>query len=311
MTPVNAGNATPTATAAKEPIPALNKGNLIQYWRTKLGKMQIWHYLSLTTLLALSFGPLLLLFIDSGKTTEQFESHPWSLTTPYHWSNYWRMLVGMRRYMVNSSFVSLVAIPLALLIASYTSYIFARFKFYGKEFLFNVVIFLMMIPFVLYLVPQYILIQQLGLLNSLWALIFPYAAGGAVFGVFLIRPFMASLSEELFEAARLDGATDWQVFYSIALPLCRPILATLMILLLLGQWNDLIWPSVTLTNQDMYTVTLGVFSLGKTVYGGMAGRPPWGMMFAAFVISSLPLLLVFIIARKAFLKGLSSGALKF
>ena len=311
MTPINAGNATPTATTTKETIPALPKGNLIQYWRTKWGKMQIWHYLALTTLLAISFGPLLLLFIDSGKTTEQFEAHPWSFTPPYHWSNYWRMLVGMRRYIFNSSIISMVAIPFALLLASYTSYIFARFKFHGKEFLFNVIIFLMMVPFVLYLVPQYILIQKLGLLNTLWALIFPYAAGGAVFGVFLIRPFMASIPEALFEAARLDGASDSQVFYYIALPLCRPILATLMILLLLGQWNDLIWPSVTLTNQDMYTVTLGVFSLGKTVYGGMAGRPPWGMMFAAFVISSVPLMLVFIFARKAFLKGLSSGALKF
>ena len=288
-----------------------SKTNLIKDWRIKWVRLQVWHYLSLTILLLLSFGPLILLFIDAGKTTKQFESHPWSLTTPYHWSNYWRMLVGMRRYILNSSIVSIVAIPLALSLASYSSYIFARFKFQGKEFLFNLIIFLMMIPFVLYLVPQYLLVLNLGLMNTLWALIFPYAAGGAVFGVFLIRPFMASLSEELFEAARLDGASDWQVFYSIALPLCRPILATLMILLLLGQWNDLIWPSVTITDKDLYTVTLGVFSLGQQVYGGGSGRLPWGMMFAAFIISSLPLLLTFILARKAFLKGLSSGALKF
>ena len=269
------------------------------------------HVVLIPTLL-LSLAPLVLLLIDAGKSADQFEAHPWTLTLPYYFKNYWVMAGGMGRYILNSSIISGIAIPLALALASYTSYVFARFSFPGKETLFYAIIMLMMIPFVLYLVPQYLLVLSLGMMNTRWALIFPYAAGGAVFGVFLIRPFMAGLPEELFEAARIDGAGDWQVFYKIALPLCRPIMATLMIILLLGQWNDIIWPSVTLTSDKVYTVTLGIFSIAKSVFHGSSlGQTQWGFMFAAFVISSLPLVFVFTLARKAFIQGLSSGALKF
>lgn len=280
--------------------------------RAGLQRLQGLLHLVLIPTLLLSIGPLVLLLIGAGKTAYQFEAHPWTLTLPYHVKNYWIMTGGMGRYILNSSIISAIAIPLTLALASYTSYVFARFSFPGKEMFFYAIIMLMMIPFVLYLVPQFLLVFRLGLLNTRWALIFPYAAGGAVFGVFLMRPFMAGLPEELFEAARIDGAGDWQVFYKIALPLCRPIMATLMIILLLGQWNDIIWPSVTLTEDKLYTVTLGIFSLAKSgFHGASLGQTQWGLIFASFVISSLPLVLVFILARKAFIRGLSSGALKF
>ena len=287
-------------------------GNIPPSIRAGLQRLQGLLHLILIPILFMSLAPLVLLLIDAGKTTEQFEAHPWTLTLPYHFENYWVMAGGMSRYIINSSIISGIAIPFALALASYTSYVFARFGFPGKEALYYAIIMLMMIPFVLYLVPQYLLVLNLGLMNTRWALIFPYAAGGAVFGVFLIRPFMAGLPEELFEAARIDGAGDWQVFYRIALPLCRPILATLMIILLLGQWNDIIWPSVTMTQDKVYTVTLGIFSIAKAVFHGSSlGQTQWGFMFAAFVTSSLPLVFVFILARKAFIQGLSSGALKF
>ena len=145
------------------------------------------HVVLIPTLL-LSLAPLVLLLIDAGKSADQFEAHPWTLTLPYYFKNYWVMAGGMGRYILNSSIISGIAIPLALALASYTSYVFARFSFPGKETLFYAIIMLMMIPFVLYLVPQYLLVLSLGMMNTRWALIFPYAAGGAVFGVFLIRP---------------------------------------------------------------------------------------------------------------------------
>jgi ABC-type glycerol-3-phosphate transport system permease component len=268
----------------------------------------------LIVLLVLMLVPLYLLLIDAGKTTHQFDAHPLTLTLPYHFEHYMDMVRGMYRYIVNSAIISLISIPLALGLASYAAYTFARFSFPGREFLYYAIIMLMMIPFVLSLVPQYVLVLRLGLMNTRWALVFPYAAGGTVFGVFLMRPFIASLNEEFFEAARIDGASALQEYWWIALPLCKPILATLSIMLLLSQWNDLIWPAVTLHDKGLYTVTLGVFSLASTIFAGGAAagsQTQWGHMFAAFVISAVPIFLVFVVARKAFIEGLTSGALKF
>ena len=133
--------------------------------RAGLQRIQGLLHLILVPTLLLSLGPLVLLLIDAGKTAEQFEAHPWTLTLPYHFKNYWVMAGGMSRYILNSSIISGIAIPLALALASYTSYVFARFSFPGKESLFYAIIMLMMIPFVLYLVPQYLLVLSLGLMK--------------------------------------------------------------------------------------------------------------------------------------------------
>ena len=272
-------------------------------------------HLFLGLLFLLSLVPLGMLLLGAGKTTHQFQASPYQLTLPYHFEHYWMMARGMSRYILNSSIVSTVAISLTLVFASYGAYNFARFSFPGKDLLYYAVITLMMIPFVLYLVPQYVLVLRLGMIDSLWALIWPYTAGGTVLGLFLIRPFIASLPQALFESARIDGASEWQEFWYIALPLCRPIMATLAIILLLGQWNDLIWPAVTLTRSPQYTVALGVFSIASVMQvsgvGSATSMVQWGQMFAAFAISAVPLFLVFIVARRVFVKGLTSGALKF
>jgi len=257
-------------------------------------------------LLALSLIPVVMLFIQSGKTAAQFDANPWGLALPYYFDNYVRIAPGVFDYLLNTITVCTAAILIALVLSSYTAFVFARFSFPGKEILYYAVIALMMVPFILTLVPQYMLVRQLGLLNTLWALILPYAAGGAVFGVFLLRPFIASLPEELFEAARMDGASDWQAFYFIALPLSAPILITLTILLLLGQWNDVIWPSVAISDEALYTVSIGVWSLTR----GYTQTTEWGLVFAAFTVTSLPIFILFIFTRRFFIQGLSSGALK-
>jgi ABC-type glycerol-3-phosphate transport system permease component len=260
----------------------------------------------LMLLLLLSLLPVAMLFIQSGKTAEQFDANPWGLALPYNFGNFAQIAPGVTGYLMNTLTVCIAAISIALTIASFSAYVFARFAFPGKELLYYAVISLMMVPFVLSLVPQYILIRRLGLLDTLWALIFPYAAGGAVFGVFLLRPFIASLPEDLFEAARMDGANELQTFFRIALPLCAPIIVTLSILLLLGQWNDVIWPSVAVLDEQYYTVSIGIWSLTR----GYTQQTEWGLVFAAFTITSLPILILFIVARRFFIQGLSSGAIK-
>lgn len=261
---------------------------------------------ALAVLLFLSLVPVGMLLIQGGKTGHQFDANPWGIMLPYHFDNYSRIGRAVTGYITNTIIVSAVATGMAVMLASYTSYIFARFSFPGKEYLFYTIIGLMMIPFVLSLIPQYMLVLRLGLTNTRWALIFPYAAGGAAFGVFLLRPFMASLPEELFEAARIDGAGELQTYRWLAFPLSTPIMATLAILLVLGQWNDIIWASVVINDEELYTVSLGVWSMVRAY----TEQTQWGLVFAGFTVTSLPIIILFIFTRNLFIKGLSSGALK-
>jgi multiple sugar transport system permease protein/raffinose/stachyose/melibiose transport system permease protein len=191
-----------------------------------------------------------------------------------------------------------------LAFSSFPAYVFARFRFPLKELLYYLIISLLMIPPVLTLVPQYVLISDLGLLNSRLALILPYIAGGQVFGIFLLRSFYASQPQELFEAAQIDGAGDLLTFWHIALPLARPILGTLAVLNVVGTWNDIVWPTIVFSDQSLQNL-----SVGLTVFESEYNTN-WGPLFAGYVIAALPLLLLFALVSRWFVEGLSSGALK-
>jgi ABC-type glycerol-3-phosphate transport system permease component len=143
-----------------------------------------------------------------------------------------------------------------------------------------------------------------GLLNTLWALILPYISGGQVFGMFLLRSFFASLPEEMFESARMDGAGDLTMLWRLAVPLSSSILGTLAILQVLSSWNDLIWPSVTLQEEGVKTLVLGLWQFQGQYYTN------WGPLMAGYVIASIPLIIMFAFTSRLFVKGLSSGAIK-
>ncbi|HEY3079959.1 MAG TPA: carbohydrate ABC transporter permease, partial [Chloroflexota bacterium] len=170
--------------------------------------------------------------------------------------------------------------------------------------LFFLVIALLMIPGILTLVPQFILIRGLGLFNTPWALIVPYISGGQVFAIFILRQFFAAIPEELFEAARTDGASEARAFLMISVPLSQSILGVVTIMHVLHSWNDLIWPLVTLTSQSNFTLTLGLFAFRNENWTN------WGPLFAGYVIASIPLLILFALTSRLFVEGLASGALK-
>ncbi|MGB9681389.1 MAG: carbohydrate ABC transporter permease, partial [bacterium] len=134
----------------------------------------------------------------------------------------------------------------------------------------------------------------------------PYISGGQVFGIFILRSFIASLPEELFESARVDGASTLQTFFSIAIPLSKPILVTVAIMNILGTWNDYVWPLVTIPDGRLWTITVGIVSFSSQ-YGGLE---MWGPMFAGYVIASIPLIILFFFTMRYFIAGLTSGALK-
>jgi ABC-type glycerol-3-phosphate transport system permease component len=143
-----------------------------------------------------------------------------------------------------------------------------------------------------------------GLLNSHLALVLPYLAGGQVFAIFILRSFLAALPEELFEAARLDGASELQLYARIAMPLCRPIIGTIAVMTTLSSWNDYVWPLIVLSDDTRKTL-----SIGLAFFRG-AYATTYGPLFAGYVIASLPLLVLFLLTMRAFIAGLTSGAIK-
>ena len=258
----------------------------------------------LLVLLVLTFYPFVAMLVISGKTYAQFTTDPFTLSIPFHWENFAFAWSRVAPYIGNSLIVSVGSGLGVLILSSLSAFIFARYRFPGREFLFYLIISLLLIPGILTLIPQFVLVRDLHLLNTRWALILPYISGGQVFGIFLLRSYFAALPEELFEAARLDGAGEMTILTRIVLPLSWSILGTLAILHVLGTWNDLIWPVLVINDDSLKTVVTGIAS-----YQGQYASD-WGLLMAAYTLASLPLLLLFMVTSRYFIAGLASGALK-
>lgn len=254
----------------------------------------------------LTFYPFVFTIITSFKSSSQFTHNFWGLMLPLNPVNYKDAWIRVSPYIFNSLVVTLVTVTGVLFISSISGFVFARYRFPGREFLFLIILALLMIPGILTLVPAFILVKNLGLLGTRWALIVPYIAGGQVFAIFILRSFMASLPNELFEAAKVDGAKTLQMYYHIALPMSMPILVTIAIMNILSTWNDYVWPLVTLPKSKLWTITIGIVSFGSQYLG----LENYGPMFAGYVIASLPLIILFFFTMRYFIQGLSSGALK-
>jgi len=252
------------------------------------------------------FFPFAVLLINSMKSPYQFwHTEPWEFAFPLHLvENYRYGLAKIWPALLNTTFYSIVVCGAVVVLAAFSAFVFARFRFRGRELLFGLIIALMMVPGFLSLFPAFMLNKYLGLLDSRWVMILPYVAAGQVLGIFLLRVFFESQPAQLFEAARIDGAGDFQMFWHVGVPLCAPMMATLAIMNALALWNDLIWPYMTLGDTAKWPVALAIFNMFQD--GGIS----WGTLFAAYVLASLPLLILFFFASGYFVRGLSSGALK-
>jgi ABC-type glycerol-3-phosphate transport system permease component len=188
------------------------------------------------------------------------------------------------------------------------AYTFAHIRFPGRDVLFYLVLAVMMIPGIILLTPHFIIATDLGLRGSLWGLIVFYVAGGLPFGILLITTFFRSQPAEIFEAARLDGASELQCLRQIAVPLAFPIMVTVAILGFLSIYSDFIWPSLMLS-QNQHTLLLALEQYNPQV-GEFGSRPNIGMQTAGYVFATLPQLLVFAFGMKYFIQGVTSGAIK-
>jgi len=259
----------------------------------------------LLAILALSFLTIALMVFLSLKDNGQIYGRFWSLPDPVRWENYREGWVAMRRYIFNTLWYSLASVALVVFLSSLSGYVFARHRFPGKEVIYVVILALLMVPGVLTLIPAFVLVGELGLLNTPWALILPWTAGGQIFGILLCRSFFATLPQELFDAAKVDGASDFEQYFRIALPLSWPILVTLAIMHLVGSYNDFIWPLLTITDDNIQVVTVGL-----THFQGEFGTVSLGPQMAAYAVASLPLVILFAFGMRYYVRGLTSGAVK-
>ncbi|MDI3298048.1 MAG: carbohydrate ABC transporter permease [Bacillota bacterium] len=253
-------------------------------------------------LVAISAGflvPLAWLVLSSLKPGDEiFIFPPRWFPSVFRWSNYAQAVTSIPflRFTLNTLLIAGVGVVGNVLSSSVVAYGFARYRFPGRDALFVLMLATTMIPFQVLMVPQYILFKQLGWLNSFLPLTVP-AFFGSAFYVFMLRQFILTLPPELDDAARIDGANAWQIFWHIVLPNLRPALTAVGIFAFQGAWNDFLAPLIYLDDHNLYTLQLGL-----NLFRG-SFRTEWNLLMAASVLTILPVLLLFFFAQRHFIEG--------
>lgn len=206
------------------------------------------------------------------------------------------------RFLSNSLFVTVVATAITLLINSMAAYGLAVYEFRGKAAATLAVIGTLMIPITIVLVPVYLVVTELGLVNSLWAVILPGAATPT--GVFLLRQYMLTLPRDLIEAARMDKASEWQIYWRIVMPLTLPALAVLAIFSIMWRWNEFLWPLAVLTKTEVYTLQIGLAAFQGEL------QTQWHYLLAMTVVTLAPVALVFVFLQRFITTGIGSTGMK-
>ncbi|MEZ4617639.1 MAG: carbohydrate ABC transporter permease [Caldilineaceae bacterium] len=271
-------------------------------------RLRVWLSYALLFLLALSFFyPFLLATTTSFKPLPEIAADPVQLL-PDQWTlEGYRSMddLNVTRWMVNSAIVAVTVTLGNVLFASMAGYALARIPFPGRTPLFLAIIGTMMIPGIVLLIPRFIVFKQLGLIDTYAGLILPMLV--LPFGIFLMKQFFESIPGELEEAARVDGASRWVMFFRVVLPLARPALIALIIFTFQGNWNEFMNPLIVInTNQDLYTLPLGLALLR----GGIGQNLQWNALLAGSMLTTLPMALIFLFFQRYFIEGISYSGLK-
>ncbi len=267
---------------------------------------------ALLSLALLWLLPVVWVLVTSLKLTENIvrlppEWIPWPATAGhYHevlFSSSRTARIG--RAFLNSLVISIGTVILVVTTSAMAAYPLARMRFPGRDLVFVILIGSLMIPNAVVLVPQYALTQQLGWLSTYQGLIVPEAAMTFAFGVFLLRQFFVTMPGELQDAALIDGANAWQVFWRIVLPLSQPVLAALAIFAFRSAWNDFLWPLIAVNKPDMFPLPVALALLR-----GAYASESYGPIMAGAILSAIPLLVVFIVANRRIVEGVRLSGLK-
>ena len=251
--------------------------------------------------------PFLWLVISSVKPQEQiFIFPPEWIPREFRWQNYIEALVykPFYRFILNTLLIAVANQIAILLTASFCGYGFARIAFPGRDFWFGIVMATLMVPYIVLMVPQFIIFTKLGWIDTYLPLTVPFFFGGGAFNIFLFRQFFRSLPEELADAGRIDGNSEFGVYWRIMLPLCKPALATVAVFTFLSTWNDFLAPLLYLRSDYNFTVALGLATFRSVM------NTRWDLLMAASTAMIAPIILLFFFAQRYFVEGMVLSGLK-
>lgn len=253
----------------------------------------------------LVFLPFLYMVSTSVKSMNEVFTTPvkW-IPDDFRWDNFstaWQEH-NISRYYLNSLFVGVSVTVLNLITCSLAGYSFAKFHYPGRNLLFGTVLFTMMIPIASMIIPLYLVVKELGWINTYWGLIFP--AGTSAFGIFLMRQHMLSIPEDLLDAARIDGANEPRIFLQIVVPLVKTSIASLAIFIFMWNWDSFLWPLLVVTQDDYRTLPLGI-AMFESAYG-----TNYPQLMAVAVVAMLPVLIVFILMQRHFIAAMTMSGVK-
>jgi multiple sugar transport system permease protein len=281
-----------------------SKAPIYSLWRRR---GDFFTHLVLIAACAIIIVPLAWMMLTTLKAHEDVLTKPpwWIPAHPSLLSNIRHVFerIDFGRYFLNSLFVSTSITLLDLFFSTITGYALAKYNFPGKSIVFGVVIGTMMVPFIVILVPQYILVRDLGWLDSYTGLIVPFAISS--FGIFLMRQALASTPDELIDAARIDGAGEWRILFQIVVPLHAPALISLAILRFLGEWDSLLWPLVATNSGSMRTMSLGMALMQDDRYG--TDLPT---LMTAATMAIAPIVVAYVFLQRFFIKSVASSGVK-
>jgi multiple sugar transport system permease protein len=225
---------------------------------------------------------------------------PRTVTFEHYRDVFTRLKMG--RYLANSALIAVAVTAISLVVNSMAGYAFAKLRFRGRDRVFRVLSGGLVIPVQVSMLPLFLLMRELHLINSYWGVIIPSMA--SIFAIFLVRQYAVSIPDDLLDAARIDGASEWRIYWAVVLPVIRPILATLAIWTFLTTWNDFMWPLIVLSDESKYTLPVALASLvGEHVQDTE-------LMMAGSVLTVLPVLLVFLALQRYYIQGVMAGSVK-
>lgn len=250
--------------------------------------------------------PILVAIVGGFKTSGELTTSPFSLPARWHWENYGNILVqsDFWQAVVNSVITMLGTVSLLLLIACPTAFVFARMPFRGREVIFNIMLFGLLFPLTMAILPLYITLRNLQLIDNLLGLILPQAAFGIPTTILILRNFFRAIPHELEEATYIDGGTQIDFFWRILLPLARPSLAAVGMLTMVASWNNFLLPLLVLNSSRLWTLPLGIMQF-QTEHGN-----DWASIMAFVSITMIPAIIFYLFAERYLIAGLTTGAVK-
>ena len=210
--------------------------------------------------------------------------------------------LSLARYAVNSALLAVSVTLISLLLNSMAGYAFAKFRFGGRDRIFQTLLAALVIPGQVAMLPLFLMLKEMGVINTYWGVIIPGMA--SVFGIFLMRQYALSIPDTLLDAARIDGAGEFRIYWSLVLPTSMPILVTLAIFTFMGTWNDFLWPLIVLTDDRMYTLPVALANLAGEHVQDIE------LMMAGAVLTVLPVVVVFVALQRYYIAGILSGSIK-